>query len=147
MQLFGLRQTYTALVVLAGLFAFRVLAELMGRLAASNWTASYSAWSSGTVDYRILLASQALVLFGMMYGVCRVDCLDWRRGYLLAIRIFASIYFAFMLFRFVVAVAGASTLYWFQFPLPAFFHLVIAAYLYCFARHLELNRLQSQVTI
>ena len=144
MQLPSSKHTCAALAILSGLFLLRVVAEFVERLFADTWAPNFTAWSSGTIDYRLLLASQVIVFSAMAVGVLKVATLKWPRGYSLSIRLFAQIYFVIMLIRLIVAVSGASDLYWFQLPLPAFFHLVIAAYLYGFTYHLEINLYEAE---
>lgn len=60
-----------ALVILALLFAFRVVAQFSSIVAGIAFLPPFETWQSGVVPYPILLASQVLILVFMVTAIRR----------------------------------------------------------------------------
>lgn len=132
-------QARLTLLGLTGLFAFRVAAQFVESVFPSTLIPDFDRWSSGAINYQLLLSLQLVILVAMIAGICRLPRLRLKRASLGALKYFAILYFAIMSARLVIALAGISSLSWFQLPLPAFFHLVLAGYLFCVARYISHN--------
>lgn len=126
------RKSYVvALSILLALFCFRVLAQLLQSYTEIPFLPPFDAWQSGAVPYRVLLASQILII--VFYGwilrhlaTARMQP-SRRQG-----RIFFAvglIYFAVMVVRLFIGVTGLSERHWFHSYLPTFFHFVLSGYL------------------
>lgn len=133
-------QARLTLLGLTGLFAFRVAAQFLESVAPSPLIPDFDRWSSGAIDYPLLLSAQLVILAVMISGIALLPRLRLKQALLGALEYFAIVYFAVMLVRLVIALAGISSLPWFQLPLPAFFHLVLASYLFCVARFISHNQ-------
>lgn len=133
-------QARLALLGFTGLFAFRVAAQFVESVSPSTLMPDFDRWSSGAIGYQLLLPLQLVILAAMIAGICLLPRLRLKQALLEALKYFAILYFAIMLVRLVIALTGISSLPWFQLPLPAFFHLVLASYLFCGARYISHNQ-------
>lgn len=121
------------LIALTALFAVRVIAQVGSMFFSVDWIPAFDRWSSGLIPYPLLLVSQLLILASMIAGCCSkgrwhpADTTIWVSKQL------AGLYFLIMCLRLVVSISGVSSSPWWQMTLPAFFHLVLASYLYCIA--------------
>ena len=117
------------LYLLCGLFVLRVLAQPIAWYL--SWEGFFAAarWSSGVIDYPLLLALQLVVVLSMLVGIWMVGRVRLSRFQSSALKALALVYAATMLLRLSIGLIWPDLHAWFQFPLPAFFHLVIAAYL------------------
>ncbi|MEL7157948.1 MAG: hypothetical protein AAFN30_15325, partial [Actinomycetota bacterium] len=130
------RPRVTALVVLAALFAGRVVAQLLQWWLSLTWLPPFDAWQSGALPYPALLAAQLAIMVAQIWVIGRVAdgrfvLRPERARLLLALGL---AYGALMLGRLV---AGATVLDehgWFDAPLPSCFHLVLAAFVIVTAR-------------
>lgn len=132
-------QARLTLLGLTGLFALRVAAQYAESVSPSTLIADFDRWSSGAIDYPLLLSAQLVILAVMFAGICLLPRLRLKQALLDALKYFATVYFAIMLVRLVIALSGISSRTWFQLPLPAFFHLVLASYLFCVTRYISQN--------
>ena len=123
----------TLLCVLLGLFLVRVLSQLVQRVGSVAFLPGFEAWHSATLDYEVLLGSQALIVVWCLLvinGVRRgeIKRTQGKGRWLLGV---GAVYFAFMLFRLVAALTFAEEGSWFDSPLPSVFHLVLALFVLC----------------
>ena len=119
-----------ALWLLTAMFAVRVVAQ-PAALALDGLLPSFDSWDGGVVPYPVLLVTQLVILGWLARTAWRFSlgnvAPDRRIGRLALT--FGGVYFAAMFVRLLLGVTVLSDVRWFASPLPAFFHLVLAAYL------------------
>ena len=127
------------LAVCTGMFALRVLGQLLVVLRSPRWLPANEHWYSGLMPYKYLLPSQ-LVLLAVMV----VITLDVSRGRgLFAADLWAEaapylavlswIYFGAMVVRYILTMALRPDLRWVRKTIPIWFHMVLAVALWAFA--------------
>ncbi|MEQ1599184.1 MAG: hypothetical protein ABL880_07445 [Methylotenera sp.] len=118
----------------AGLFAFRVVAQLAALLFKPNFLPTFESWHGGVLPYPLLLTTQILILIWLAWTASQFskNNLQPRRRLGMAIVILASLYFLLMLLRLLLGLTILSEHRWFASYLPAFFHLVLASYLFLY---------------
>jgi len=116
--------------LLTGLFAFRVAAQ-PAALVFDRLLPSFNSWEGGVLPYPVLLVTQVVILGWLARTAWR-----FRTGKVTprprmgrAALVFGGVYFAAMFLRLLLGATVLSDVRWFASPLPAFFHLVLAAYL------------------
>ncbi len=117
--------------VLAGLFAFRVIAQPAAAVFETRLLPPFESWHSGLLPYPILVVTQALILAWLartawQFGSRRI--VPSRRAGVFAL-LFGGLYFTFMLVRLGLGATVLREHPWFDRPLPTSFHLVLATYL------------------
>jgi hypothetical protein len=121
---------------LTALFVLRIAAQpLAGLLPVLP---SFAHWQGSDLPYPLLLALQ-LALLALMLAVnfyAGRTGLPHRPRLARALAILGVLYFAAMFARLFVGLLWADAPVWFQRPLPAFFHLVLASWLLLIAREL-----------
>jgi hypothetical protein len=118
----------------AGLFAFRVVAQLAALLFKPNFLPTFESWHGGVLPYSLLLATQVLIFIWLArtaWQFSRNSMYPRRRVGMVTI-IFAGLYFLVMLLRLLLGLTILSEHRWFASYLPAFFHLVLASYLFLY---------------
>jgi hypothetical protein len=128
-------QPYTKwLWLCASLFAFRVVAQLVALLFKPNFLPTFESWHGGVLPYPLLLSTQILIFIWLArtaWLFSRSNVYPHRRlG--VGIIILASLYFLVMLLRLLLGLTILSEHRWFASFLPAFFHLVLANYLFLY---------------
>ena len=131
----------TSLVLWGLLIAFcgRVLGQLLVVLGAAPWLPPMKEWFSGLLPYPSLLASQVLII--VVLGWISVDFARGR-GFWVSTRpffargvlVFAYVYLAAMILRYVLRMALVPEARWFGQTIPIFFHWVLASFLIVFGR-------------
>jgi hypothetical protein len=128
--------------LLPALFAGRVFGQLAALIAAPSFLPPYEAWDSNTLPYPVLLSLQALVLClqaRIAMELSRTEGFFTRRrpraGRVLTI--FAWVYAAVMVARWVLTMAFVPELRWFGHAIPITFHFVLAGWLWTYARFLR----------
>ena len=119
-----------ALWLLTAMFAVRVVAQ-PAALALDGLLPSFDSWDGGVLPYPVLLVTQLVILGWLARTAWRFSMgtvVPHRRIGRLAL-MFGAVYFAAMFVRLLLGVTVLSDVRWFASPLPAFFHLVLAAYL------------------
>lgn len=112
------------------LFALRVLGQWVQSIHPLPVLPDFDRWMSGALPYPLLLVCQLFILVALSSIIIRWYCqsvrpsLAWGR----LLGILGSLYFAVMFIRLVVGVLFESAPAWFDYPIPAFFHLVLAAF-------------------
>ena len=120
---------------LTALFLLRILAQpLTDRIPALP---PFDAWQGSRLPYPLLLASQLLILALMIWGNLRASGLHPQPRLARALTIFGAAYFATMFVRLCLGLVWADAPVWFQRPLPAFFHLVLASWVLLIAQEWE----------
>lgn len=119
--------------LLTGLFAARVVGQVVAALRRPSWLPPMEDWN--LVPYRVLLPAQ-LVILGVMTWidasfsassgppVDRVEGLGW------ALVGFSAVYAGAMAVRYVIRMRRRLAARWFGGTIPIVFHIVLATYLY-----------------
>lgn len=118
----------------ASLFAFRVAAQLAALLFKPKFLPAFESWHGGVLPYPLLLGAQILILIWLAWTAWQFskNNMHPHRRLGVVIIIFASLYFLVMLLRFLLGLTILSEHRWFASYLPAFFHLVLACYLFLY---------------
>lgn len=126
--------THAWLWVLAALFLLRVLAQPLAHRVPT--LPPFEAWQGSSLSYPLLLALQLGIIAVMVAANLRASKqgLPYRPRLARGLAIFSALYFAIMLARLAVWGVWIEAPVWFQRPLPAFFHLVLASWLMLIAR-------------
>jgi hypothetical protein len=116
------------------LFAFRVVAQLAALLFKPSFLPTFESWHGGVLPYPFLLSIQILIFIWLVrtarqFSLGKTHPL---RRFGMVIIIFGSLYFLLMLLRLLLGLTIFSEHRWFASYLPAFFHLVLASYLFLY---------------
>ena len=119
------------LLVLAGLFVLRVLAQLIQAVQPVSFLPPFQAWHGAVLPYPALVASQLFIMLILAIVLFRVqsDAIipsRWKYRVCFAL---GGIYFVFMAFRLVSGLTFLADDPWFSKQLPAFFHVVLASFI------------------
>jgi len=152
MNTFGVTRSMTSrgygfvLMILTGLFAFRVFAQLVQAWHPVDFLPPYAAWHSGALPYSLLVSVQGIILaaclrivWGVFKGTIAPSAPKGNILFGLGI-----IYGLGMCIRLFVGLTIAPDHYWFGAIVPTIFHLVLASFviLYgCF--HVKFSQLLS----
>lgn len=124
------------LFLLASLFAFRVLAQLVQFVYPVDFLPPYSAWHSGALPYGWLVCAQGVIL-----GVCLRIVWGLKKGTIFPterkgkiLLTLGTIYLVGMCIRLIVGLTIAPNHYWFGALLPTVFHLVLASFVVIYGR-------------
>ena len=137
------------LTVLAGLFAVRVLAQAVQAVYPLPGLPPFDAWHGAVLPYPVLLASQVAV-FALLVAVIwrvRADVIDPARWKFRICFGLGGAYFAFMAFRLIGGLTVLAGHPWFAKPLPAVFHLVLAAFILLFGHYLYARHKRSSTAM
>jgi hypothetical protein len=128
------------LILFTLLLCGRVIGQLIVYLYAPRWLPPMDEWQSGLLPYPVLLASQAVVLTFMT-----LICIDFARGRGFFVEPhprggvfsvwFAYVYFAGMVFRYIVTMMRRPGRRWFGGTIPIIFHSIMAAFLWTWGRY------------
>jgi len=112
--------------LLFSLFVFRVIAQIVVALVDVPFLPPFDAWYSGALVLVFQLAI-IIIMFVVILKIAKNKLRPHRKlgRWLL---ILGSIYFFVMLIRLTVFWFSLSDLVWFNRPIPAFFHLVLALF-------------------
>jgi hypothetical protein len=129
-------------VLLLLLFSFRVIAQLLQYFFNLSFLPPDESWDSNTLPYGILIIVQIIIVFSfskIIYKIARKRIVpNLKTGYTLIV--FGTLYFAIMLFRLFAGFTLLHDVKWFSYPIPSFFHLVLASFLILFGYfHLSYN--------
>lgn len=133
------------MIALIGLFAGRVVAQLIQALAPVPWLPPFGAWQGSALPYDLLVMAQIALIAMMVWIALRVrdNAMSATPQQVRMLLVFGGLYFGFMAFRLLSGLTVLSDNAWFAKSLPAFFHLVLASFVLLFADHLR-NRLKQQ---
>jgi uncharacterized protein len=117
-----------------GLFAFRVVAQLAALLFKPSFLPTFESWHGGVLPYPLLLSTQVLIFIWLAWTALKFSLGKVYPRHRLGtiIIILASLYFLVMLLRLLLGLTILSEHRWFASYLPAFFHLVLANYLFLY---------------
>lgn len=123
------RRHAAILLLLLGLFMFRVAAQLVQRLWPTPLLPPFDMWQSGTVSYAVLVASQLLIIAAVVAIIVRLwrRRLRPRRNVGITLLALGAIYMLGAAFRLVAGLSFLSHLAFFRATLPSIFHMVLAA--------------------
>ncbi len=117
---------------LTALFLLRILAQpLANRIPALP---PFDTWQGSHLPYPLLLASQFVIFSLMVWGNLRAPELRAQPRLARVLTIIGAAYFVMMFVRLCVGLVWTDAPVWFQRPLPAFFHLVLASWMLLMAR-------------
>lgn len=118
----------------ASLFAFRVIAQLAALLFKPNFLPAFESWHGGVLPYPLLLSTQILIFIWLVWTAWQFtqSSIYPRRRLGMVVVALASLYFLVMLIRLLLGLTILSEHRWFASYLPAFFHLVLASYLFLY---------------
>ena len=122
------------LLVLFGLFVFRVLAQLVQSLHPVAVLPPFGAWHGGVMAYPLLVVLQVVVIVALAIILWRVraDAILPRRWKYRVCFTLGGVYFAFMSFRLLAGLTFLADNPWFSRSLPAIFHVVLATFILLF---------------
>ena len=134
------QSTALVLLLLQGLFALRVVGQLLVYWRAPAWLPAMDEWASGLLPYRLLLGIQLMTLL-LMTVVAVGIAVDWpavaeprpRLGILL-IGI-ATVYALAMIVRYGLRMARRPDQRWLGGTIPIAFHFVLAGWLMVLGLH------------
>jgi len=130
------RQYAFLLLMLTGLFGFRVMAQLVQVWHPVDFLPPYSVWHSGALPYGLLVGMQGVILAAclrIVWGVFKGTLAPSRqKGKILFV--LGIIYLLAMCTRLIVGLMIAPDHYWFGATLPTVFHLVLASFLILYGR-------------
>jgi hypothetical protein len=140
------RATAAVLGVLQGLFVLRVAGQLLAVAGRGpSWLPPMRQWQSGLLPYPVLLTSQVVIIGAMTYVAASL----WFRRRLVpapgptvgrAVMRFSYVYAGAMLIRYAIRMATRPDQRWFGGTIPIAFHVVLAAWLFVFGRHIRGER-------
>jgi len=124
------------LLMLAGLFGFRVVAQLVQAWHPVDFLPPYSVWHSGALPYGLLVGVQGVILAAclrIVWGVFKGTLAPSRQKGKILFPL-GTIYLLAMCTRLLVGLTIAPDHYWFGATLPTVFHLVLASFLILYGR-------------
>ena len=126
------------MVLLAGLFGLRVLAQLIQAIYPLSFMPPFQAWHSAVLPYPVLVASQVVIILLIAAVLLRVkaDAVVPHRWKYWTCFSLGGLYFSFMAFRLIAGLTFLSDHPWFSKSLPAFFHVVLASFILLFGHYI-----------
>lgn len=121
----------SALAVLASLFVFRIVAQLVTLWLPVSFLPPFESWHSNVLPYPLLVLSQVLILGLMLRATVRIHTgrmspqPETAKWFLIA----GGVYGASMLARLALGLTALSESNWFSHWLPTLFHIVLASFL------------------
>lgn len=116
--------------LLSGLFAMRVMAQLVQYGFQTDWLPAFEQWQGSNLPYPVLLVIQVAILLVLFLQNTAIVSGRQRAsgstGKLLLIT--GAIYFVTMATRLLLGLGVYADYTWYARWLPAFFHLVLASY-------------------
>ena len=130
------RRYALVLLLLAGLFAFRVVAQLVQVWYLLEFLPPFETWHSGAVPYCWLVGTQVVILamcIRIVWQLFHNQVISSpEKGRLLCL--LGCIYFSVMSIRLFLGRTVASEYRWFGATLPTVFHLVLASFVILYGR-------------
>ena len=121
----------TRLCICLFLFMFRVVAQWVQQYYLVSFLPPFEKWYSGVTPYPQLLASQVVIIAALLLVIILFikgkPAPKHKLG--IGLLIWGGTYFSVMLFRFIAGLTFAADNVWMNAPIPAVFHLVLAAFL------------------
>jgi hypothetical protein len=133
------------MALLSGLFFLRVLGQLLVSRKPRRWLPPMEQWQSGLMPYPALLASQAAILTLQttieLQSVRGEGALvEHRPRAGRALRGLSVVYVGGMIYRYIVSMRRHPERRWFGKTIPIWFHMILATYLFLYARLISRNR-------
>jgi hypothetical protein len=121
-------------ILLLALFLFRFIAQLLQYFFDLQFLPPFESWDSGTLPYKILIVLQLLIVFVLSKTIYKIASDKIKPNIKTAYTLitFGILYFAIMLFRLIGGLTFIMNVKWFSYPIPSFFHLVLASFLILF---------------
>lgn len=135
----------SALWLLIALFCLRVIGQLVQAISPVSWLPPLTVWQGSALPYEALLAIQVAIIFAMLCIATRhaAGTVQRRRRLGNWLLFAGAIYFLGMVGRLIIGLADWSDKPWFNRPIPAFFHLILASYVLLLAAF-HLNWLRKE---
>lgn len=132
-----LRAVTALLWSLTLLFTLRVAGQAVQRWWPQPSLPPFDAFQGSGLPYLFLLSAQLIILVLMVRAALRVGAgtLSPSQGQLRFLLGFGAIYLAGSVLRIVIGVVAPAVSHWFTAWIPAFFHLVLAAFVITLALH------------
>ncbi len=123
--------------VCLAIFIIRVVGQLLVYWFSIPLLPPFDAWYSGAISYKFLFIWQLIIIAAMTVFAFRVAGKLVRPRCCLGIflQIIGIVYFSVMLVRLLIGLFELSDYTWFNRPIPSFFHLVLATYLFLSGRY------------
>ncbi len=141
-----LRKYASILLILTGLFAFRVIAQLVQYMSPVNFLPPYEIWHSGALPYGWLVVTQGVILVLCLRIAWNVNngaiMPSAHKGKILLW--LGIVYLVIMCVRLIFGVIILPDHYWFGAILPTIFHLLLASFLMVYGRY---HSFMSQSTL
>lgn len=136
------RRYFPWMLALVGLFVLRVLAQLIQAVHPIPGLPPFEAWHGAVLPYPLLLATQVLLIVGLVYILrqVRADAIAPRPWQYRVCFLLGGIYFFFMAFRLIGGLTILADHAWFAKSLPAFFHVVLATFILMLGHYLRARR-------
>jgi hypothetical protein len=117
-----------AFAILLGAFICRVLMQGAQAVSHVPWLPAFARWQSGLLPYPILLLSQVAIIAGSLSFLAKVrkGTLSRRRQLGQILACLGGLYLAFDILRLVLGATILSGHRFFDNPIPAGFHVVLA---------------------
>ena len=124
----GRRYHLPLMLLLSGLFALRVAAQLLQAVYEVPFLPPFEAWQGSAIPYPALLLLQAIVLAVMFVVLWRVKTgaispSPWKHQACFAL---GGVYWAVMTFRLIAGLTFFAEYEWFARSVPALFHIILA---------------------
>ncbi|HKR64736.1 MAG TPA: hypothetical protein VJZ00_13470 [Thermoanaerobaculia bacterium] len=121
---------------LLALFVMRVVAQIAVVLVHPRWLPPMKDWYSGLLAYPLLLPAQIAIIALMLFMIRQVARgVERNRRIAIGVFVFASLYAAAMLVRFIVLRTHHPEYAWYEGGMiPILFHWVLAGFLFVYAR-------------
>lgn len=126
------------LLVLFGLFVFRVLAQFVQSIHPVQILPPFEAWHGAVLPYPLLVIFQMIIIVVLTIVLLRVrsDAIvpsQWKYWVCFTL---GGLYFSFMAFRLFAGLTFLSDNLWYSNSLPALFHIVLATFILLFGRYI-----------
>jgi len=118
-------------------FMLRVVGQALTYWREFSFLPPFDAWYSGAISYHFLVIWQLTIIILMVWFTFRFSkgLVKPRRSLGTVLQTIGIIYFGIMFVRLVISLFGLSDHIWFNRPIPSFFHLVLASYLFFAGRY------------
>ncbi len=133
-------------MLLLALFLFRVASQLLQYFFNLPFLPPYESWDSDTLPYGLLIVIQLFIVFLFSKIVYKIYSDKIRPNAQIGYSLIAigTFYFVVMLFRLIGGLTLLQDIKWFTYPIPSFFHLVLASFIILFGYvHLSISRGES----
>ena len=117
------------MLLLSGLFALRVAAQLVQAVYEAPFLPPFEAWQGSAIPYPALLVLQAIVVAVMIVVLWRVKtgAISPSRWKYRACFALGGVYWAVMMFRLTAGLTFFAEYEWFARSIPALFHIILAS--------------------